>query len=160
MSENNNKGCGREATQFKPWNKAASKYKEKYADEMYEYFNVPPTHAEPIVEMNKNGVEVTVGREIIPTDYPTFEGFAAKIGVDTDTLRNWCEEHDRFRHCYAWAREKQREILLVNGIAGRYNPNFAKFVAINCHGMQEKVATENTGPVQVHLSGEVDEEAN
>jgi hypothetical protein len=110
--------------------------------------------------MNKNGDEVTVGREIIPTDYPTFEGFAAKIGVDTDTLRNWCDDHDRFRCCYAWAREKQREILLVNGIAGRYNPNFAKFVAINCHGMQEKVVTENTGPVQVHLSGEVDEEAN
>ncbi len=154
------KKSGREATQFKPWNKAASKYKSDYVEMLYEYFNRAAVTVEEHTEYNDRGQVVGVERLVIPAEYPTFEGFAAKIGVTSLTLRHWCEEHDRFNACYAWAREKQRELLMVNGIGGRYNANFAKFVAINCHGMQEKIVSEGSGTVSVQLSAEADEEAN
>lgn len=150
----------REATQFKPWNKAASKFKERYIQEMYEYFNRPATtiREEPIY--NKDGEICRVEKVTVPAEYPTFEGFATSIGVIPETLRNWCEENDRFRACYAWARERQKGILMVNTIGGYYNANFAKFIAINCHGMQDKIVNEVKPAVQVSLSDEADEEAN
>ena len=147
-------------TRFKFGNKTASKYRDSYVDEMYKYFNREPVTVDEVTEYNDAGQ--VIGREkiITPVDYPTFEGFAAKIGVDRDTLLNWCVDHPRFRHCYAWAREKQRDILIVNGMAGRYSANFAKFIAINCHGMQDKIVNENVAPIRVQLAPEADEEAN
>lgn len=150
----------REETQFKPWNKAASKFKARYTDDMYEYFNRPATSVEEVPVYNKDGIYVRMDKIVVAAEYPTFEGFATSIGVTTDTLRNWCEENDRFRHCYAWARERQKGILMVNTIGGHYNANFAKFVAINCHGMQDKIVNEVKPAVQVSLSDEADEEAN
>ena len=158
--EDSEKKSGREATQFKPWNKAASKYKQEYVEMLYEYFNRPAVTIEEHTEYNDRGQVVGVERLEIPAEYPTFEGFAAMIGVTSLTLRHWCEEHDRFNACYAWAREKQREILMVNGIFGRYNANFAKFIAMNCHGMHEKVVNEGSTTVSVQLAPEADEEAN
>lgn len=151
---------GREATQFKPWNKAASKFKTEYIEKMYEYFNRPATKVEDVPIYDKNGDISRVEKQVIPCEYPTFEMFASEIGVTPLTLRHWCEENDRFNACYAWAKERQKGVLLVNTIGGHYNQNFAKFIAINCHGMQDKVVSEVQPAIRIELSDEVDEEAN
>lgn len=150
----------REDTQFKPWNKMSSKFKPEYIDRMYEFFGRPATTVEEIPIFNKNGDVVRMEKRIVAAEFPTFEMFASEIGVTSLTLRRWAAENDRFNACYAWALERQKGILMINAIGDRYNANFAKFIAMNCHGMQEKVVNEVQPTIRIELSDEVDEEAN
>ena len=149
-----------EDTQFKPWNKSASKFKQEYIAKMYEFFNRPAARIEEVPIYGRDGDITRVEKQVVANDYPTFEMFASEIGVTSETLRNWAAEYPRFRDCYAWARERQKGILMVNTVGGHYNANFAKFVAINCHGMQDKVVSEVQPAIRIELSDEVDEEAN
>ncbi len=134
---------------FKLENAAASKYKEEYADMLIEYFSTP----------NTREIGGTDGKPImiIGNEYPTFEGFAAKIGVVRDTLLNWCKQSARFRHAYARAKEYQKSKLISNAVCGYYNANFAKFVATNDHGMSDKseheiAGKDGTAPFEVKIN--------
>lgn len=114
-------------------NDYASKYKEEYCEAIVEYFSKPPY--ETYTDEN--------GREYVrPCAYPTFEGFAASIGVIAETMRCWCDKYERFRYSYQRAQDLQKKILLTNGLSGAYNPAFAKFVASCTMGMVEKSAVD------------------
>ncbi len=149
-----------ETTRFEKENAAACKYKEEYADMIIDYFGQPSTRVEYSEVLDKNGNVKRRTPIIVPNEYPTFEAFAAKIGVITETLRNWCDQSPRFRHAYARAKEMQKGKLISNTLGGNYNPLFAKFEAINNHGMSDKTATDNTVSFNIKLSDEIDEEAN
>ena len=84
---------------------------------------------------------------ILPEEYPTFERFAAQIGVSTGTLKNWCEKNRRFADCYARAKEIQLGKLTSMAVIGVYNPIYAKFEAVNNHNQKDKqeVDTKVTG---------------
>lgn len=144
---------------FEKENAAACKYKPEYADRLIEYFSQPPTRVEYLERYDKEGNVIEKKPMIVPNEYPTFEGFAMSIGVHTDTLRNWCEISQRFRHCYARAREMQRGKLITNTLSGFYNPQFAKFEAINNHGMTEKTQQDTSLVLSVKMPDEIDEES-
>lgn len=114
-------------------NDYASKYKEEYCEMIIEYFLNPPR--QKIVDAD--GKE-RMGNEL----YPTFERFAAEIGVVARTLEGWAEKHERFATAYAYAKNVQRSILITKGLSGEYNPTFAKFIATTTHGMVEKSAVD------------------
>ena len=116
---------------FEKENAAACKYKPEYADMLIAYFNKPPTRVEYAEKYDKDGNIIGRTPIVVPNEYPMFENFAASIGVDTDTLRNWCEISHRFRYCYARAREMQHGIRTVNAMMGLYNSGYAKFETIN-----------------------------
>lgn len=124
------------ATRFQPHNTLASKYRAEYAEEMLRWF------------------------QDCGAVYPTFELFAESIGVTAETLTNWTEDHPRFRAVYARCKNIQKGKLISGGLAGLYNPQIVKFVAVNNHGMSEKVTNDNTVTFRVNLSEEVDEESN
>ena len=71
-------------------------------------------------------------------EYRTLEGYADAIGVCVDTLHEWRKQHPEFSEAYNRAKNAQKAILIEGGLTGRFNTQFAKFVAINCHGMSEK----------------------
>lgn len=121
FSENN--GIGK-ATRFRRGNAAALKYRAEYADEMLEYF---------------------ASAEVV---FPTFEEFASRLGVISDTLRNWRDAHPRFRDAYARCAELQKHRLIVGGLTESFNPHIVKFLAINNHGMKEKTEQD------VHADGD------
>lgn len=125
-------------TRFKSGNAYVikSKYKDEYCDAMLAYF------------MNE---------EIV---FPTFEDFASSIGVLAETLKNWCEYHPRFRDTHARCTEIQKHRLLVGGLTERFNAQIVKFLAINNHGMKEKIEQNFKGDavLNVNISFFEDEE--
>ena len=125
-------------TRFKPGNSYVikSKYKDEYCDAMLSYF------------MNE---------EIV---FPTFEDFASSIGVLAETLKNWAKKHARFGDTHARCTEIQKHRLLVGGLTERFNPQIVKFLAINNHGMKEKIEQDFKGDVEfkVNISFFEDEE--
>lgn len=149
-----------ENTRFQKENAAACKYKEEYADDLIEFFSQPNTRTEYIETFNGKGDVIKRVPMIIPTEYPTFEAFAAKLGVRTSTLLYWCNISPRFSDCYSRAKELQKAKLLSNTMCGLYNPMFAKFEAINNHGMKDKIETDSNTSFTIELSSEIDEEAN
>ena len=119
---------------FKKGNTASLKYKEEYCERMLNYFN------------QEGG-------------YPTFELFAASIGVERTTLYKWCAAHPRFQHAYARCKDIQLGKTIEGAMSKRYDPSFAKFICSACHGMREKTETDTTLRFEVEIPKEVDEES-
>ncbi len=116
-------------TRFSEGHEFSKKYNDKYCDEMVKYFHTY-------------------------SGYPTFELFADSIGVIDDTLRNWCEEFPQFRHAYKRCMNIQKGKLIDNTLSEKYNANFAKFVAVNCHGMKERIEQDvnANGALEVNIN--------
>ena len=115
-----------------------TKYKSEYCHMVEVFFDVEPFAERLETEYHMNG-EIKIERKLRePAPFPTFEGFAASIGVTSETLQEWKRVHPEFSVSYSRAQAKQRNILIVNGLLGGYNANFAKFVATSCCGMKEQ----------------------
>jgi hypothetical protein len=142
-----------EDTRFREGHDFSNKYKEEYCDKIIEYFSKPVTRTE-YKEILRNG-EV-VAREPIEfiEPYPTFEGFAVSIGVVHDTLLEWQKVHPQFRTAYIQAKNIQYDKLSGNTVIGRYNPVFAKFLAVNNFGMSDKQEVESK--VQAKVESGID----
>lgn len=112
------------------------KYKDEYCEKMLAYF--------------KNESVV----------FPTFEEFAGEIGVLAKTLKYWAEKHPRFGDIHARCTEIQKHKLLVGGLTERFSSQIVKFIAINNHGMKEKVEQNISGnsTLKVNISFFDDEE--
>ncbi len=128
-------------TQFEKDNQAACKYKPEYCEMLIDYFNQPPTRVEYKETYFKGELSSRVPI-IVPAEYPTFELFAAKLGVSVRTLKNWSEKYPRFADYYARAKEIQLGKLTSLAVTGLYNPVYAKFEAVNNHNKQDKSEVE------------------
>ncbi len=94
---------------------------------------------------DKNGRPYPVMRE----KFPTFEAFAHKIKVNTDTLVEWAKKENREKYpgysaAYARAKEMQKSFLLQATMAGAANSAFAIFFAKNNLGMKDKTESDVT----------------
>ncbi|MCD8309443.1 MAG: DNA-packaging protein [Clostridia bacterium] len=115
------------ATRAKPGDKLACKYKPEYGEQMLAFFT-----------------------RDYDDFYPTFQRFAVNIGVVVNTLLEWCEEYPQFANYYERCKALQLDMLTVNAMNGKFNPNYAKFEAINNHGLREKQE------IETNVSGSVD----
>ena len=122
-------------TRFKEKNNFSIKYNDEYCDLMLDYFNKSE-------------------------HYPTFELFAETIGVTEQTLQNWCNDRPRFCTYYQRCKNIQKGRLLQGGLEYKYNSTLVKFIAINCHGMNDKTTSDNTITFNITCSDEIDEESN
>lgn len=114
-----------------------SKYDPKYCNEILKYFAKKPMKKRKKKILHQNGSLKSEEIVLVPQLLPTFNGFAAKIGVSRDTLLEWCK-HPEFSDAYARAREMQEEILIENALMGLYNPQFAQFFAKNNLGYKDR----------------------
>ena|SRR3990167_10117568 len=76
--------------------------------------------------------------KIITVHLPTRYGFAKFIGVTRQTVDNWSGIYPEFFDALGKIDEEQKNRLLENGLAGKYNPVIAKLVLSSNHGMAEK----------------------
>lgn len=143
-----------EETRFNNGNNAAGKYDDKYCDAIIKYF-AEPQH-EIVYERSyyKDGTVKSEKPIILPPKFPTFEMFAASIGVTPQTLINWGEKYPRFLIAYERAKTMQLGIAKANGVTKMYDSNFTKFVLVNDHGMSDKQAIEQTQdkPFEVNIN--------
>lgn len=132
-----------EETRFQKENAAACKFKEEYCDKIIDFFGKPATKVE-YKETYFKGELTSRTPVVVATEYPTFELFAASLGVTTETVKNWTEISPRFKVCYARAKEMQLGKLTANAVSGLYNPVYAKFEAVNNHGKADKQEVDTT----------------
>ncbi|MBI5151323.1 MAG: hypothetical protein HZA34_01985 [Candidatus Pacebacteria bacterium] len=80
--------------------------------------------------------------------FPTIEGLAAYLGVGSRTLYDWEAEHADFSQAMDKLRDTQKELLITNGLNGKYSTRFAMFLLKANHNMTEKdpivSATQNS----------------
>lgn len=121
-----------EGAGFQPGNLESSKYDAKYPEDMKRHFR----------------------QVALEGNYPTFESYADEIGVTVRTLENWCTAYEPFKDAYEACKNLQKGSLIEGAMMGRFNPTFAKFVAVNCHGMKEKFESEFKGSGGFNISVE------
>ena len=114
-----------------------TKYKPEYCQQLIDYFSIEPL--EIIREQETIGTEggKYVSRRL-PQRFPWFEGFARKIGVHRNTLKNWCDEHPEFAEAYETAKDLQREFLVDIGLSGATSASFAIFTMKNVCGWRDE----------------------
>lgn len=153
-----------------------SKYEEKYAQELLDYFSQDVVKEIKNITSGSNGKGGEWSKEEIRYEalfFPTLELFAHKIGVDDDTLQNWAEakypsdhpdeslrgqhKYPEFVGAYTRAKKIQKGLVLQYALIGKLNPGFAQFFAINMYGMQSKSVVENSGEI-VHKYEDMDDE--
>lgn len=114
-----------------------TKYKPEYCQQLIDYFSIEPL--EIIREQEITGTEggKYVSRRL-PQRFPWFEGFARKIGVHRNTLKNWCAEYPEFAEAYETAKDLQREFLVDIGLSGATSASFAIFTMKNVCGWRDE----------------------
>jgi hypothetical protein len=117
-------------------------YKEEYCELIVEFFD-QPLYIVKKKEIASGGRKVVIEEEV-PNSMPTFERFARKLGVEHDTLRNWCKKHEKFFGAYKICKDIQKDFLIEHGSKGNYNAAFTKFLAVNVTDLRDKVTHEVT----------------
>lgn len=104
---------------------------------LIDYFSRAPYTESIDTVWHSNGAARQEALKRVPNPLPTFEGFAAKIGVSVRRLRRWEEELPMFREACERARDLQRDFLIQNALLGLYNAAFARIVAAALCDMQD-----------------------
>lgn len=126
-----------------------TKYDPKFCDEILAYFQKEPFTVLYKKEYHKDGTLKAETPIMTANELPTFQGFASKIGVHFDTLREWVDKYSDFSLSYARAKQMQEHIWLINGMQNLYNAQFAQFFGKNCLGYKDKVEVDS------NLSGDI-----
>lgn len=121
-----------------------TKYKPEYCEQIIEFFSRNPVEIEEIPHY-KNGEVAWIDKKRLPALLPTLVDFCEEIGiVNTQTLHDWCEKHKEFKDAFMRAKEKQKNFLIQNGLAGLYNPTAFTFTAANITDMRSQQHIDHT----------------
>lgn len=140
---------------FSHGNNVASKYKPEYAERIVQYFLPADETVIYDEEYYDDGtVKKRTPRMVLPPRFPTFELFAADIGVTFQTLLNWRDAHPEFAEAYDIAKQMQLGVAKRGGVMKLYDANFTKFVLVNDHGMSDRSAVETSQdkPFEVNIT--------
>lgn len=103
-----------------------------------------------VKEFCNDTVEVKSGTAILSVNLPTIEGLALYLEISRSTLYLWQKEHKEFSDIIEVLQQKQAQVLINNGLAGKYNPTIAK-VLLTKHGYTDKQEidqkTEHSGSI-------------
>lgn len=108
---------------------APSKYRPEYCQSIVEYFDHPTSWALN-TDAKGSAKAVPAGK------LPTFERYAANLGVTSRTLLFWQEAHPEFKEAYEIAKSLQKAFILELSAAGVGNNNMALLLKVG-HGMRE-----------------------
>lgn len=116
-------------------------YKPIYAKLMLEYFMGGPDQ-----EYSKE-----LGR-VKSTRLPTFEGFASTLRVPSSYLYKWRDDFPDFRDAFLLCKDKVKDKLINETLAGSYQSSFAIFVAKNLTDMRDDNQKQSSGGINIQLN--------
>ena len=70
--------------------------------------------------------------------FPTIEGLAPKLKIGVRSIYEWEELYPDFSQTIDNLRDTQKQLLITNGLVGKYNTRFSMFLLKANHGMSEK----------------------
>lgn len=114
-----------------------TKYKPEYCQQLIDYFSIEPLEIIREQEITDTEGGKYVSRRL-PRRFPWLEGFARKIGVHRNTLKNWCAEHPEFAEAYDTAKDLQREFIVDVALSGAAPASFAIFTMKNVCGWRDE----------------------
>lgn len=114
-----------------------TKYKSEYCQQLIDYFSIEPLEIIREQEITNTDGGKYISRRL-PQRFPWFEGFARKIGVHRNTLKNWCAEHPEFAEAYDTAKDLQREFIVDVALSGAAPASFAIFTMKNVCGWRDE----------------------
>lgn len=114
-----------------------TKYKPEYCQQLIDYFSIDPTKITEDETVSSADGDKLIARRM-PQRMPWLEGFARKIGVHRNTLRDWCDLHPEFAEAYETAKDLQREFLVDIGLSGATSSSFAIFTMKNVCGWRDE----------------------
>lgn len=114
-----------------------TKYKPEYCQQLIDYFSIEPLEIIREQEITNTDGGKYISRRL-PQRFPWFEGFARKIGVHRNTLKNWRAEHPEFAEAYDTAKDLQREFIVDVALSGAAPPSFAIFTMKNVCGWRDE----------------------
>lgn len=120
-----------------------TKYDPKYCQEIIDYFSIDPYREIEVSRKNAKG-EKWFESKLIPSDPPTFAGFAVSIDVNQHTLMNWANQHEEFLEAHKKAKDLQEHYFIVNGTLGLSAPAFTIFAMKNVCGWRDRQEVEHS----------------
>lgn len=129
-------------------NKKYIKYKPEYCHQLIDYFNIEPYKIENELHTNKDGSTFVVRKEI-PNDMRFKSEFARQIGVNIDTLKDWCKIYPEWKEAYEAVKGLQEKVLVTNGLRGLYKASFAIFTAKNILHWRDSVDVNNQNQITI-----------
>ena len=88
--------------------------------------------------------------------FPTIEGLAIRLRAGTRTLYDWEREYPDFSQTIEALRCTQRELLISNGLSGKYSTSFSIFLLKAIHGFSDsKSVVEATQNNYMDISPDV-----
>jgi len=121
-----------------------TKYKPKYCKFIAEYFDRDHTEEYTETHTNRKG-ETWSASKLRAVPVPTFDGFAAYLGIGITTLKSWKNRFTEFKAAYSHAQALQLEHLATVTGLGLYNSNWAVFMAKNVSDWRDKRDVEHSG---------------
>lgn len=76
---------------------------------------------------------------------PTMEEIALKLGINGDTLVEWCKEHNELSAAIKRIKDLQKHRLQAMGLFNKVNPTMAIFLLKANHGLVDVSRQEHTG---------------
>ncbi len=105
-----------------------SRYRREFAQQLVDYFSAPAQRVARKIEKYPDGALKSSAPVALTTPFPTFEAFAAAIGVARSTLYAWETDHPTFAEACRRAREQQIRFIVENGLNGNYSTSFAQYL--------------------------------
>jgi hypothetical protein len=122
-----------------------TKYRQEYCQAIVTYFSNPESW-----EINE---DFKGSKKPIPrSKLPTFERFAAGIGVSTRALEDWRDKHEEFGDAYRIASGLQKSFLMELSAAGLGTGAVALMLQIN-HKMriEKEDLDEGNKPLEIRI---------
>lgn len=116
-----------------------TKYLDTFPGDLLKHFQNAPLWFEMEVQKATASGDVVTITERIPGKMPTVESWCIKQDITTDTYWEWVHRYPEFSGAHYKCKAIQKDFLLFHAMPGRFNANFAKFVATNMTDLQEKV---------------------
>lgn len=118
-------------------------YRPEYCQSVVEYFSAAES-------WNQRTSDKGTAQILPVSKLPTFERWAAGIGVSIETCDRWRANNPEFMEAWTIAKSLQKAFLMELGAAGVGNHVLALMLRTN-HGMKDEPEDKNDKPVEIRI---------